>query len=440
MARGGIYDQVGGGFARYATDNKWKIPHFEKMLYDNAQLVSLYSHAYQATKNRLYKRIVKETLEFVDRELTASLSDGSRGFYSSLDADSQGEEGLFYTWEKLEIDEVLGKEAAMFNAYFNVTAAGNWENGRNILFRTMDKKTFAAKFKLTREQLLLRLNKAREKLFKVREKRERPALDDKILTSWNALMLTGYVDAYRALGEKKYLDRALQNARFILNRMKDKSGALYRNHKNGKSTINGFLDDYAFTIKAFIALYTATFDEEWLLKADELTRYALAHFSHGESGMFFYTSDLDPALIARKMETTDNVTPASNSVMAENLYLLGEYLYKEDYILKSGQMLKNVKTRMLKGGAYYSNWSRLMSFFVHKPFEVAIVGEDCIKIRQELDNHYLPNMIVMGGVVEGKLPLMKNKLEPGQTTIYVCKNKACRIPVTRSVDALRQMR
>jgi uncharacterized protein YyaL (SSP411 family) len=441
MAMGGIYDQVGGGFARYSTDAEWKVPHFEKMLYDNGQLVSLYAYAYQLTKDPLYKTVVYETLEFVERELTSpETPKGGRGFYSSLDADSEGEEGKFYTWTKTEIQTLLGKEAQLIIDYANVTGSGNWENGQNILFRTRPDKVFAEEKKISLEQLQERVARAKEQLMAARSKRVRPGLDDKILTAWNALMLTGYVDAYRVFDEERFLACALENAEFVVNNALNDNGRLNRNYKNGKSTINAFLDDYAFTIQAFIALYQATFAEKWLYTAEGLLKYTLAHFYDSKSGMFYYTSDQDPGLIARKMEIPDNVIPSSNSRMAVNLYLLGEYFYNEDYIKKSKQMLNNVKADMERNGPYFANWALLMTYFIHPLAEVAIVGDEWKTRRKELDRYYLPDMILMGGRTAGKLPLLEDKLIQGQTTIYVCKNKACLLPVTGTPQALNQLK
>jgi uncharacterized protein YyaL (SSP411 family) len=476
MAMGGIYDQAGGGFARYSTDAFWKVPHFEKMLYDNGQLVSLYSYAYQLTKDSLYKTVVYETLEFVERELTSpQVPNGGRGFYSSLDADAEGEEGKFYIWTKSEIQNLLGKDAQLIIDYYNITDSGNWEKGRNILFRTKPDEVFAAEKKITVQQLQEQVAKAKKQLLAARSQRFRPALDDKILTAWNALMLTGYVDAYRVFDDKKFLERALENAGFILNNMLSDNGRLNRNYKEGKSSINAFLDDYAFTIQAFISLYQATFDEKWLSCAEKLLKYTLEHFFDPKSGMFYYTSDQDPGLIARKMEIPDNVIPASNSQMAVNLYLLGEYFYQEgvgdpnpftvrqtpffrsfiskvcqknkvseniskkEYIKKSKQMLNNVKVDMVRNGPYYANWALLLTYFIHPIVEVAIVGDEWEARRKELDQNYLPHMLLTGGKTEGTLPLLAGKLIQGQTTIFVCKNKACQLPSTNVQEALKQL-
>ncbi|MBI9054922.1 MAG: thioredoxin domain-containing protein [Bacteroidales bacterium] len=435
MADGGIYDQVGGGFARYSVDELWKVPHFEKMLYDNAQLVSLYSSAYQQTKNPNYKIIVQETLAFIERELTSK----EGGFYSSLDADSEGEEGKFYVWTKNELKEVLGEKTDLIIDYYNVTENGNWEDGKNILLNKSNEKVIAEKYQITESELLIRVFEAKTILLKEREKRIRPGLDDKILTSWNSLILKAYVDAYRVFGDEHYLKLALKNAEFINSKIKTSDNRLHRNYKNGKASINGFLDDYAFTIAAFVSLYQATFDEKWLIEAGDLLNYSLEHFYNKTSGLFYYTSDLDPALIARKMELMDNVIPASNSEMAKNLFVLGKYFYNDDYILKSEKMLSNVKENALKSGAYFANWDILMAWFASEPYEIAIVGKDFEAKRKELDQHYLPNVFLSGGKNEGTLSLLKNKNIKGQTTIYVCQNRTCKLPVTEVAEALKQI-
>ena len=434
MADGGIYDQIGGGFARYSTDAKWKVPHFEKMLYDNAQLVGLYARAFQHSKNPYYKQIVEESLGFIQREMTSD----EGGFYSSLDADSEGEEGKFYVWKVEELDAVLGEESTVVKEFYNVSESGNWESN-NILYRTRSKEDVANKYGLGLDQLNEKLAKAKKALLKERAKRIRPGLDDKILCAWNALMLKGYVDAYRSLQGDEYLKIAEKSAAFILENFKRTDGGLNRNYKNGQSTINGFLDDYAFTIEAFIGLYQATLAEKWLIEADLLMAYALAHFGDENSMMFFYTSDEDNALIARKMEVTDNVIPSSNSAMAKNLYILGKLLYKDEYIDRSVQMLNNVKEQTPTGMSYYANWDILLSWLVSEPYEVVVVGKDYLAMRKEFDQHYLPNVFFAGGRTEGKLAIAENKMVKGTTTIYVCQNKVCELPTESVHDALKQL-
>jgi len=439
MAMGGIYDQAGGGFSRYSTDTHWKVPHFEKMLYDNAQLVSLYTYAYQATHSQLYKTVVYETLEFIERELTLNdVPGGGCGFYSSLDADSEGEEGKFYLWTAKELQETLGPLASMAMNYYNATDKGNWENGSNILYRVKTDEAFAVSQGMDIYELDKRIAEIKEQLKEVRATRLRPALDDKILTSWNALMLTGYVDAYRVFGEERFLERALKNAHFIIHNMMMPDGRLNRNYKNEKSTINGFLDDYAFTIEAFITLYQATFDEDWLQRAREMTDYTLSHFYNPTGQIFYYTSDIDPALIARQMEISDNVIPSSNSRMAINLFIVGTYYADEKYISIAREMMKRIEPHLAAGGSFYSNWGMLMTYFVYSPVEIAIVGKEWKQKSRELDKHFLPGIILMGdkmGKTGEFLPLLEGKWKDGQTFIYVCRDKVCMHPET-SVDAI----
>ena len=435
MAKGGIYDQIGGGFARYSTDAEWFAPHFEKMLYDNGQLVSLYAHAYKLTKDESYAGVIRETLNFIEGEMT----DSNGGFYSSLNADSEGEEGKFYVWTQDEIDEVLDKETAkLISTYYQVKKSGNWEHNKNILYRKESKKEFAQNNKLTVEQWDKILSKSKDKLLKARGKRIRPSTDDKILTSWNALMLKGYIDAYLALGKEKYLKIALQNARFMEDNMLRENGLLWRNYKDGEAGIEAFLDDYALLADAYIHLYQATFDVHWLHQAKSIADYAIAHFRDENSGMFFYTSDESEALIARKMEISDNVIPSSNSVMANVLYKLGEYYYLQPYINKSKIMLNHVSEEISQGGPYYANWAMLMGLMVYEPYEVAIMGEHAREKNRVMQKEYLPSSLFMGGNAEN-IPLLEYKLVQGVTRIYVCRNRVCKLPVDEVEEALGQI-
>ncbi|PKQ61759.1 thioredoxin domain-containing protein [Labilibaculum filiforme] len=434
MAMGGIYDQVGGGFARYSVDAIWKVPHFEKMLYDNAQLISLYAEAYQLTKIPEYKQVIQQTLEFVNRELSLPQA----GFYSSLDADSEGVEGKFYVWEKSEVDALLKEDSELFCEFYGITNPANWEEG-NILMIQTDKKSLAKKYKISVKQLELKLERDRRFLLHKRTKRIRPALDDKALTSWNALMLKGYVDAYKALGDQNYLNRAIQNAEFMQQHLWKGKAHLHRNYKDGNSKINAFLDDYSFTIEAFVALYQASFNEEWLLKANDLLEQVLLHFSDEKSGMFFYTSNEDDALIARKMELVDNVIPSSNSSIAKSLFLVGTYLDKTQYIERSKQMLANIKPRFEKTISYHSNWGQVYFWLANPPVEIVIMGEDAVNQKRKIEELFLPNILISGSTSESNLPLLQNRYVNGQTTFYLCINQSCKLPVTNVNDLLNQL-
>ncbi|MEE9438505.1 MAG: thioredoxin domain-containing protein [Saprospiraceae bacterium] len=433
MAMGGIYDQLGGGFARYSTDGKWLAPHFEKMLYDNGQLVSLYAHAYQITKKQLYKDVIIQTTAFIERELMNE----NYGFYSSLDADSEGEEGKFYVWSTEEIDSIIGdkQQAAVFKDYYSMKKNGNWEH-TNIL---MVNKDFDPKnHSINGDEVEKIINAASTKLMSYRSTRIRPGLDDKILTSWNGLMLKGYIEGYKALGDHHYLDIALNNANFIASTAIQKDGSLNRNYKNGKSTINAFLDDYATIIDAFISLYEVTFDIQWLEKAKLLTQHVDNHFENKSSKMYNYTSDLDPALIARKMELSDNVIPASNSMMARNLHKLGTIYYDNKMLEKSSQMLNNmwVQISQTNQPSYYSNWCQLYASMTMPPYEIAVLGDKATHKANEMQKEYLPNAFFLGGQSEGDLQLLEDKLQEGRTMIYVCQNKVCKLPIDDATIAL----
>lgn len=433
MAVGGIYDQIGGGFSRYSTDVDWKVPHFEKMLYDNAQLLSLYSETYRLTKEPLYKTIVEETTAFIERELRGE----SGGVYSSLDADSEGEEGKFYVWKKDELDVLLKEQPEAIQAYYSVKPSGNWEHGTNILHIKKTKEAICKKYNISIKTLNESIKKTKKNLLKVREERIRPGLDDKILTAWNGLLIKGYTDAYKAFGDAFYLEKAKQTAHFIKKHILKDDYRLDRNFKNGKSSINGFLDDYSFVISGFISLYQVTLDEEWLTMSKNLTNYVDSHFKDENSPYYYYTSDIDPALIARKKVIADNVIPAGNSEMAKNRFVLGHYYYNKVMIDHAKKMALGVKEKCLKGGTYYGNWDQLLNWMVNPPYEVAIVGPDAIKTVKEWNTHYLPNVFVLGGEKEGGLELLNHKLIGGQTTIYVCKNKTCQSPVTQVTEALK---
>jgi uncharacterized protein YyaL (SSP411 family) len=436
MAYGGIYDQVGGGFARYSVDAEWLVPHFEKMLYDNGQLITLYAEAYQATRETLYHDVVYETIGFVERELMSR----EGGFYSSLDADSEGEEGKFYTFTKDELKDILGSEEPLFSKYYHATAAGNFEHGRNILHRRISDEDFARENQLELEVLQDMVQNWKSKIMEVRETRVRPGLDDKILTSWNALMLKGLADAYYVFGNSRFLALALRNAHFLLQSLK-KGNKLYHNYKEGKATIDGFLEDYSYLIRAFTRLYEVTFDEQWLQQARQLTDYTLENFFDEAEGMFFFTDQSSEKLIARKKEIIDNVTPASNSVMATNLHFLGLYFDEERYSTLSNDMLAKVKDLLVKEPSHLSNWASLYFHKLTPTAEVAIVGKEAAEMRGELSAFYMPNMILLGSSNgQSNLALLQDKMAiNGKTTLYVCYNKTCQVPVHNAASALDQL-
>jgi uncharacterized protein YyaL (SSP411 family) len=427
IAYGGINDQLGGGFARYSTDIEWKVPHFEKMLYDNAQLVSLYSEAYRFNKNPLYKNVVYETLEFIQRELTSP----EGAFYSALDADSEGEEGKYYVWTVEELQELLGEDMKLFADYFNVNAIGFWEEENYILLRKQSEEEVGKRYGLTADEVQKKISELKKILLAVREQRTKPGLDNKILCSWNAMMIKGYADAYGAFHDDRFLQSALRGANYILKNFSKNDGGLYHTQN-----INGFLEDYCFVIDAFIALYQVSYDEHWLNKAKTLIDYTILHFHDAASGMFYFTSDLDPSLIARKMEIQDNVMPSSNSTMALCLFYLGKFFDDKEYLAMSEKMLKQVQEEISKYGSAYSNWAMLMQCFLNPFYEVAIVGKDVDEKRKGLSEHYLPNAIFVSSKDRSALPLLENKFVEGKTMIYVCENKTCKQPTEDTDQAI----
>ncbi len=441
IAYGGIFDHVGGGFARYSVDDHWHVPHFEKMLYDNAQLVSLYAKAYLVTKNPLYKNIVYRTTEFVEAELYKDIG----AFYSSLDADSNNEdgeleEGAYYVWNKSELQSILGDDFELFASYYNINGYGKWEENKYHLIRSISKEEFIKEHGISLLQLEEKLSEWHNLLSVERNKRDRPRLDDKTLTSWNALMLKAYVDAYSVFQEKKFLVMALKNAHFIVNNMMKEDGGLYRNFKNGQSNIEGYLEDYATVADAFISLYEVTLDENWLQTSKQLTDYCFDHFYDDSSKMFFFTSNKEKGLIARKLESDDNVIPSSNSIMANNLFKLGHYYGNKHYAENAKTMLNNVKEAAVTYGSGASNWLNLYSNYLGDFYEVAIVGSEAPQRLKELNEQYFPNKLIVGSVKESSLPLLQYKYNENETTIYVCVDGACKLPVKDTEKALGQMK
>ncbi|TKG97194.1 thioredoxin domain-containing protein [Puteibacter caeruleilacunae] len=434
MAWGGIYDHLAGGFARYSVDSHWKVPHFEKMLYDQGQLIEVYSKAWRITQNDIFKEVVYQTIDFLQQEL----QDESGLFYSSLDADSEGVEGKFYIWSEQEIVDILGDDAIPFIATYGITERGNWEHGNNVLFQTKPFEEIAKTTNLSVEDLHKSLAISKVKLLKHRNSRVRPALDDKILASWNALTISGLCEAYQSFGEDRFLELAINAIEAIETNLLTNNGRLNRNFKSGKASINAFLDDYATLIKAYMQVYKVTFNQEMLLKANRMVKYVMDHFYDKQSGMFFYTSDEDPELIARKMELSDNVIPSSNSIMANNLYLLGKYLDITSYEDMAIQMVKNMEESMSKGGKYYANWARLKQYLINPPYELVITGENATTEALQISKNYHPDVIIIAAESQGNLSLTLDK-DFDKLTFYLCQNKACQLPVHSREKVLEQL-
>jgi len=433
MCNGGIYDQLGGGFSRYSVDDKWLVPHFEKMLYDNAQMVSLYSNAYRMTGNERYAKVVTQILDWMEHDMTSP--EGS--FYSSLDADSDGEEGKYYVWKYDEVENLLGNDATLILEFYNLSPPGNWENGDNILHREQSIKKFATSNGLLTAELSKMIENANDILLKERNKRVKPATDDKTITAWNAMMITAYLDAFKVFHKKEYLEKAQKNADFLMVKCMTSDYRLNRNYKNGRSNINAYLDDYAFVIEAFLSLYDATFESRWITMANNVNDYTIHHFYNKKLHIFNYTSSLDKPLISNNIEVEDNVIPSSNAVMANNLFRLGTITDNHTYLEMSKMMTAGVKQKMMQFPAYYSNWGRSLINQAYPPFEVVIVGDSAINYKSQLDAYYLPNIIVSGSKKNNSsIASIKNKYVNGKTLIYVCQGKTCQLPVESIIEVL----
>jgi uncharacterized protein len=383
----------------------------------------------------LYKEKVIETIEWLEREMMSE----EGGFYSALDADSEGEEGKFYIWTKAEIEQVLGKDAAEFCNVFDITEEGNWEHRNNIIH--LETRRFMTNgFPISKE--------IKQKLFDFRAKRIRPGLDDKILCSWNGLMLKGLVDAYRYIGNQNFLDLALKNANFLFEKMTIKVSTedgkegrgLWHNYKNGKANIVAYLEDYASVIDSYTALYQVTFDEKWLKEAEMLADYVIANFYDVEDEFFYFTDIQGEELIARKKEIFDNVIPASNSMMASNLYNLGVMIGRNDFIEISNLMLAKMKRVILTDPQWVTQWACLATQHSTPTAEVAVVGDKMLSIRAEIDEMFFPNKIFVATKTVSELPLLQNRTAiNNETTIYVCFDKTCQLPTTEVKKALELM-
>jgi uncharacterized protein YyaL (SSP411 family) len=432
---GGIYDQIGGGFARYSVDAYWFVPHFEKMLYDNAQLMSLYAEAYAVTKEDLFKNIVSETFEWLQGEMMHPHG----GFYSALDADSEGEEGKFYVWKKEEIRQLLGEDSELIADFYNIKGEGNWEHGNNILIQTQSESAFLNQHNLTPDVWNKKLLTIKDKLLEFRDKRIRPGLDDKVITSWNAMMIIGLTDAYKYLGEEKFLNAALKNMQFLENELMEGT-TIYRSYKNKRSNTKGFLDDYASVIAACLKLYQVTFDEYWIKRAEMLTTFTLEQFFDAEDGFFFYTSKNSEALIARRKEIFDNVIPSSNSIMIQNLFHLGNILQRDEWVQLAEATVSPLAHLITSEPNYMSNWAIVYSEMKKGMAEVVFSGDEIGSMSKAFNRHYQPFTLTMGTEKTSDLPLVEGKTSvDGKSAIYVCFKRTCQRPVFNVEDAIQQI-
>ena len=433
MANGGIYDHLGGGFFRYSTDPQWKVPHFEKMLYDNAQLIGLYSKAYKIFKEPRYKNIVFETITFLNREMKNS----EGGYYAALDADSEGEEGKFYIWNAKELQDILGEDYRLFSAYFNIEKANVWENHSYILYKDSTEEAFIEEQQIAKEELVQSKKKWSEKLMQARHSRVRPNTDDKILSSWNALLIHGLIEAYTAFGEEDFLSQAVSVYDFI----KAKSyanGQLKHSFKEGSKRNEGFLEDYAFLTRAALQLYTVSLDSSYLDFANTLTKETQERFFDASSGLYRFNDN--QALISNIIKTHDGDVPSPNSVMAHNLFELGHINYNVEYSKRSKTMLTTLLPYVTGYSSSYANWSHLLLQVSHPFYEIAVVGADAGTIVGELQQEHIPNTLIVGSISESELPLFEDRYVDGDTYIYVCQDRVCKLPVTTVEAALEQLK
>jgi len=433
MSRGGIYDHLKGGFSRYSVDEQWFAPHFEKMLYDNGQLLSVYAEAYQISGKEQYKDVVYQTVEWLQDEMMNE----EGGFYSALDADSEGEEGKFYVWKNSELDKIQCDHLDIIKKYYGVTEDGNWENGNNILHVKETLDEYAEKHDVNISTLKQALQAFNHQALDMRSKRVRPGLDDKIITGWNALVLSGLIDAYNAFNEPRFLQMAEENYYFLDNRLID-GNRIKRTFKNGESKIDAYLEDYALVIEALIKLYQATLQKGIIIQAKSLLDYVLGSFFDPDENLFFFTNTESEKLIARKKEIFDNVIPASNSIMAHNLYLIGHMFSDSKYIDISAKMVKKVFALIERAPDSLSNWASLYTLLIKPTAEVAVIGVNAKKFSREFSQKFNPNKIIVGSETPSEEFLLlsgKDKIND-KTTIFVCYDKTCQKPVNTVDEAL----
>jgi len=430
MARGGIYDQLGGGFARYSTDANWLVPHFEKMLYDNALLANAYLHAWRITARPLYRRVVEETLDWALIEMRHEAG----GFYSSLDADSAGIEGKFYVWQSDEIESALGEDATAFMRYYGVTSQGNWE-GTNILNVAGDVAEVANELGLGRDEAIVRLNQGRQTLYALRAKRTWPGLDDKVLTAWNGLMVKALAEAGRDLARDDYLQSAAATAEFIYDNLRREDGRLYRSWKEGfGARFGAYLEDYAYLAEGLLALYQSTFDVRWYLWAKELSDLILTHFKDDANGGFFDTADDHESLIFRPKDVQDNAVPSGGAAAANALLTISLFSgAQEAWEVAEAAVVANSRL-MAQYPTGFGHWLCATCMILDETLEVAIVGDlassDTMELLQVVFETYRPNIIVAAGDSASGVPLLSERTNiGGKATAYVCRRFVCKQPV-----------
>jgi len=432
VARGGIYDQIGGGFSRYAVDNQWKVPHFEKMLYDNGQLLSVYAAAFQHSPNDEYLRLIEQTATFLIEEL----KDSSGLFYSAYDADSEGVEGKYYVWTAVEFDHLFEEDSELAKSYFGINARGYWEHENFILCRT-DDQTILDEFKIDQKRLNDKVTAFTKVLIKERFKRVLPGLDDKCLTSWNALAVSGFASIYQATKQEAYKAQAIATLNALLTHQLKKDGSLWHSYKNGVSTIQGFLEDYALVVQALLDVYEITYDESFAVKAKELMDYTINHFYQESTMMFQFTSHQSKDLVAKQTDYFDNVIPSSNSTMCRNLFRLSHLFLEVKYRSIGLEMIDLIAPRVVQYGSGLSNWMLAMLQAFGNAQEVVIVGEESMNYADALEKQLTGSVSIIAGSETSSLPVFEGRYKVGKTLVYVCQHNMCLEPVDSIKEALK---
>jgi len=425
MIAGGMYDQIGGGFSRYSTDSKWFAPHFEKMLYDNALLIDVLSEAYQLTKKELYAATIHQTMQFIEREMLSE----ENGFYSALDADSEGAEGKFYTWSKIEIEKLLQNDASLFCELYGVEENGNWEHS-NILWLNETVEKFAPSKRIDVEELKIKINNWRKILMDERSKRVRPQTDDKILLGWNALMNVACSKAFAATGDENYRQMAIKNMQFLEEKLAAENNNWHHTYKNGHAKIPAFLDDYAYLIQAYIHLQEITGNSDYLIGAKKITEFVLNNFTEEDSGYFFYTHQDQKDIIIRKKEVYDGATPSGNAVMVFNLLYLSVVFDRPDWKHHSQKIIQSLGNAIIKYPTSFGAWISVLQLMVYGINEIVIAGNDAFENIFPILHQYIPNKIFQSTQTEQTLfPLLKGKFNSKKSGFFLCMNYVCNEPI-----------
>jgi uncharacterized protein YyaL (SSP411 family) len=440
MANGGMYDHLGGGFARYSVDERWLVPHFEKMLYDNALLARIYLYAYQATRNLQYRQVAEEILEYVIRDMT----DRSGGFYSSEDADSQGEEGKFYIWRRHEVINALGEDdGEIFCRFFDITEEGNFEHGTSILNIPVPLEEFSERTGIPADRMRSIISSGKKRLFYIREERVRPGRDDKVLAAWNGLMLTAFAEAANILGRDDYREVAIRNAEFLLGHMM-REGRLLRTYKDGAARLNAYLEDYAFLTEGLIAIYEATFELKYFEQARNLANVMIEQFWDESDSGFFFTSSDHEELITRTKDYFDNAIPSGNSAASIALLKLHFLTQEQQFIRCAADILRTMRQTLSKYPSAFGYSLCALDFYLSEPKEIAIIGpagsHEVRSFIEEIYSGYIPNKVLAAAPEEdaeatGAIKLlMGRRAVEGKPTVYVCRNYTCLAPATTPQD------